>query len=484
MNKFEAQATERVKAVQSDVARGGVLAMLLAAYAWLLWHTYDGIIAPTFGYLGERSQPPSPGVFVLAFVATWAVGLLLPRKLTTAADFSLWLLYVLMVVPTMLVPHFTGICTTGEAILLTVAGGLSYPLIVWIVRGGSSRIVPLFPLSSWSFWIMFWTVTVVCYAALLSLVPVELAVPSLTDVYDLRSQYRLLVGSAGSIVGYLVRILGNVINPILICRGLFGGPRALIAVGLFGQLVVFSVTGFKLTLLSGVGIVALAAFFRLNRARSPMALVIGAVGLVLSSTVADQASGGILFSTIFVYRLILSAGTLPAAYASFFADRPHFMWSDSFLSSFIQPIYPRTMVFTVGEYQTGSPLVTLNSHYVADGYGNFGLWGVLIEALVLALLLIVSASAGRGLSMPMLSCLLLTPLMALANSSPITSILSNGFIFLIPMLMLMPRRAGEDASDRHPRRRHRKERNRATTARPLGEPPSTDPLRNDIRSSR
>lgn len=431
------------------LSRGAALALLLALYAWLLWDTYSSIIAPTFGYLGEISRPPSPAVFLIAFIVTWIVGMSLPTRLEDAGDFALWLLYALLAVPTMLVPHFTGICTTSQAIMLTAATGLSFPMVALILRRGPAHLMPISPVSPVSYWLVLGGLAAGCYGLLFSLVPITLAAPTLTDVYDIRGDYRLLVGSAGPIIGYLVRFLGNVINPMLICRGLFGGPKVLVPLGLFGQLVIFSVTGFKLTLLSGLGIVAVAAFFRFNRHRSAMHLLTGAVALVLVCTVLDVVTGGITFSLIFVYRLILSSGTLPAAYASFFGDNPFFRWSDSFLSSFVHQDYSRSMAFTVGEFHTGSSLVTVNSHYVADGYGNLGLWGVFIEAVLLGLLLLATVTAGRGLPVAMVSCLLVTPLMALANSSPITSVLSNGFAMLILLLMILPREdVGGDAPHR------------------------------------
>ena len=430
-------SAERQRALAVQVVRAAALAAGLVVYAGLLMWIYLTLIVPTFGYLGERGDAPDLVTFSFALIAAWLVAMALPRTVSTLGDFIVWVLFVLMIFPVMVVPHFA-IATSSQAAALTVAAGLSFLPVALLLRGPATTVVPVVEISPVSFWGAVLVVTLACYALIAVTTPVSLAVPSISDVYGLRSGYRELVLTSGPAIGYVVRLLGNVLNPLLIIRGIYGGPRWLIAVGFAGQLVVYSITGYKLTLLSGVAILGIALWFRIGRRRG-LGILLATLALVLASLALDQLLGGILVSTVFVYRMIILSGTLPAAYAGFFESNPHVVWSDSFLRPLIEPVYERPMAFVVGEYHTGSANVTVNSNYIADGLGNLGWWGVAIEAAAMSVLLLLLVSAARRLPVASTSGLVLTPLIALVNSSPFTAVLSNGFLLLIIILAVMPR---------------------------------------------
>lgn len=260
------------------VLRAFAFAILVLVFVLALRSVYDDLIVPTFGYLGERSTDPDPVRFVFAIIAAWLVGLCLPTTVVTLADFSLWVLYVLMALPLMVVPHFA-IATPEQATMLTLITLLTFGPIALALRGRKSHLVPLAPLSTTSFWGGVGLLGFACYAVIFTTTDVEFAVPSLTDVYGIRSAYRDLVLASGPLIGYVVRILSNVLNPLLVARGLYGGPRWYIAVGVLGQFVVYSITGYKLSLLSGAAMAGVALWFAVSGRRRGMGIFLGALAV-------------------------------------------------------------------------------------------------------------------------------------------------------------------------------------------------------------
>ena len=60
----------------------------------------------------------------------------------------------------------------------------------------------------------------------------------LSDVYDVRAEY-IATTSGATLLGYLVPLQSNVINPVLITRGLYARNWPLFTVGVLGQVVVY-----------------------------------------------------------------------------------------------------------------------------------------------------------------------------------------------------------------------------------------------------
>ncbi|WP_225985146.1 hypothetical protein [Janibacter melonis] len=435
----------------------------ITIYALAIQYTYTQVIAPTFGYLGERSRTPDLLAYAIGIFATVLLSYTLPTRINTLVNFSLWVLFAFMVVPLILVPFFADLGTDRQALTIAGTAFISFGGVSLAVRDRRWEGVPVSPLPPVAFWFCIGVFSLATHAYIFSVSGFQLASISLTQVYDIRDTYRETVLQAGPFYAYAVRLQGNVVNPLILTKGLLGGPRWLVAAGAFGQLVIYSVTGYKLTLLSAVAVVAVTTLYRFRRRSRGADILLGATGVAVLAIVFDYVTGSIVASTVFVYRLMIVSGTLPAVYFDFFESQPHALWGDSFLSSFVTYPYSTSVAHLIGAYHTGSPEVTANSNYIADGYANLGLTGVAVEAIVLALLLLLLGSAARGLPGAMTAGLMVTPLFALVNSSPFTSILSNGFLLAGIILMFAPRtgwgpfdeETGTPEATRRDRRRHR-----------------------------
>ncbi|TWP35906.1 hypothetical protein [Leekyejoonella antrihumi] len=409
----------------------------MLAFSLALEWTYQHVVSPTYSYLGERYREPNAVPYWLAFITLLLVAQFLPRRVVDVEAFILWILYILVITPLMLVPHYADICTPHQASILSITAALTFLLIIGIGRVIPRDILPVLSLPPQIFWWLIAAMTIGSYAYIFSTAGFKFASLDLTQVYSIRNSYRDIILSSGPILGYVVRLQGNVINPFLIARGATGGSRWLILIGLLGQFFIYSVTGYKLTILSGIAVLLAIWFFRTRR-RSGIALVGGTLVAVMLAVATDLLRGSTTMTAIFVDRLILVSGNLPAAYFAVFTGQPHALWSSGFLSGLTSSPYQMNPGFIVGNYLTGNSHVLANSNYVADGYANFGYLGIAIEAVVAGLIIALVVSAARRHRPVLAAGVLLTPVIALVNSSPITAILSDGFAMAALLLVLAP----------------------------------------------
>ncbi|MDV3354469.1 hypothetical protein [Dietzia sp. IN118] len=408
---------------------------------------YRLIISPQFGYLGEVYRTPSWPYLALSLGLIVCLYFLLPATLGNISDFIAWILSLVLFIPAIAVPQFTGIAAPELSIIVSLTAGVCGIAIVVLLRFPPSNMVPVFPASFAVVQTAIALISIATYVYLLSVSGLALASPNLDDVYAIRDGYRQTVAESGALIGYLVRLQGNVINPLILIRGLYGGPKWLLAVGLIGQWLIYSITGFKTVLLSGFAIFAIALLFRLYGSLRLSTFIGYFAGFSILALVIDKLTASMFLSTVFIYRTLLMPGTLPSAYFDYFSHREFYKWEDSVISFWSSSSnHNSSLSYLIGQYMTGNSEVSANSHLIADGYGNFGFLGVAIELIVLLLILFALASSARGLPLPVICSLSIAPLFALINSSPITSIISNGFLALIICCAVLPR-AGWRYSD-------------------------------------
>lgn len=421
------------------------------AYVALLHVIYAWMISPIFAYRGNTYRSPDPVLYGAAVVGAVAVVYLLPSAISKASDFFVWMLYFLVVAPSMTVPHYVDLGPVGQAATITLAVGLLSALIIVAARY-SPRLFRLPRPSLNSDWVMTAILTVssvLIYGYVHAHVGLRLKIVAPSDVYELRFQYRDAVASgAAPFLGYVVRWQTNIINPILVARGVFAGrPVALIA-GLAGQVVLFPVTGFKMTLFSVPALLGLALFLRFRPSLSARFLTLTVATMTIVSLTIDKLAGGLYLTQYLVFRMILTPGVLTAAHVEVFSGEPKAIWGHSFLSGLVDYPYDETPSFIVGTILRDSEETSANANLFADGYANLGYSGMLVESLLLIGLLWSLNWASKGLPTPAVSVVLLMPIIATSNSGIPTSMLTNGFLPAIIIMLLMPRNFFDPAGTR------------------------------------
>ncbi|BCL16649.1 oligosaccharide repeat unit polymerase [Micromonospora sagamiensis] len=426
--------------------RRWLLLIPLAGYVTLLHHAYQHEIVPLFEYLNLVYRTPDTWNYALALGMVAVVAVLMPQRIRRPSDFVLWVLFVMAVVPSIVVPQYADILPASESLELAAVVAAVFLLVVGGARFGPSGTLRVRGIQFFDVWAIVVVLSLITYAYMTLTAGLSFRLVGLGDVWEIRSAYRDQVAASGPVLGYLVRLQGNVLNPLLIARGIYARRWTMALLGGVGQIPIFAATGFKLTLLSIPAIVALALLFRGRGSPRAWTIVAGVVGIIAAALVADALLGSFLYTQVFVNRLFIAPGVVTAAHVMVFADLPKARWGHSFLRPFVDYPYDQVPDHLVGAVMFEQPQTSANASLFGDGYSNLGYGGVLIEAAVLVLLLWAIDGAARHLPLKVSGAILLVPAVALANMSVFTSILSNGFAYAIVLMACLPA-AGWDRAE-------------------------------------
>lgn len=423
----------------SGVRRALALLFSLLLFAVVLHLTYEYKIAPVFSYLGYRYRTPDVLNYSSAFLMTTIVTFLLPRRLKLPSDVVLWILLLMAYVPSTLLPQYADIISEQDALRLAVVTSCSFAAVVLTAHRGPLQrdIRQLVPPRV--VFVSLGLVSLVVYVYMFYTTGLSFRYLSLTDIRDVRFGYRDTLAASGATLPYLVGAQGNIINPILIVRGIFARKWLVLVAGALGQLMIYSVTGYKLIALSVPAVALLCAMFVLFKKHLGITLMYGVLASSLVALLADLIEGGRAFTSIFINRLLLIPGILTAAHVMVFRDRPKAEWGYTFLAPFVDYPYSMTPAFMVGAAFSGSDETSANSNLFGDGYANLGYAGIFIEAFFLVLILWLVNYAGSRLPIAVSASILLVPTLALVNTSVFRAVLTSGFGAAALLMLVLPR---------------------------------------------
>ena len=426
--------------------RLAVVALCVTVYAAALQLGYMTIITHSYAYLGYRSRTPNLLALLLSLGSAIAVTAVMPRRLTRPSHLVLWVMLLLGVLPAVLVPPYADILPIGQSVQLILIVAAVFALVVLVVRRLPAAVIPLVPLPQR---VVLGAIALFClvvYGYMFFTVGLRVQMISLLNVTQVRLDYRQALAGSGALLGYLIPVQGNVVNPLVMALGLRTRRWWLVGVGAVGQVLIFSVTGYKLVLLTAPAAVVLWWLLR-REGRTPALVLMGGVAAVAWTSVLVDFVRTVGLTQIFVNRLLATPGVLVAAHVEVFDNRPKAHWAYSFLSPFLDYPYDVSPAFLVGRIFSHSAVTSANANLFGDGYANLGYAGVLIEAAFLVLLLWALDSACRGLPMSLVGPALLAPAIALSNISVFTSVLSSGFALALVLAVVAPRPSPSERLD-------------------------------------
>lgn len=409
-------------------------------YSLVLFWIYADRVSPGFAYIGYtyRTPPMPESIYVLTFVGI--VAAVMPQRVSRTSDFVLWVLFIVAIAPSMTVPMYHASLSDGQSLAVSATTGASFLATIIIARRAHLKLVPQISLSPHSMAMAIGFISLAVYGYITLSTGLRIRLVGLLDVYSLREEYRADIAlSSGGILGYLIPWQGYVINPLITVYGILSRRPVLVAVGLIGQLLLFSSTGLKSILLSGPALFLVLFIFRGNRRPTGSFLLWGAIAMTGVVVAVDWIRQSNLWSQILIRRFLLTPGMLMSVYVAFFTEQPKMYLSHSVLESFIDNPYQGSYTFAVGRTVTGRSDTAVNASAYADGFANAGLLGILIVGVVVGLVLALLDDAARDLPLSLTCAVLLLPSIALSNSAITTSLLTHGIGLCILMLALAPR---------------------------------------------
>lgn len=431
------QSSNLVRLPAPSLSRLGFLVGTVA-YIGVLYVSYVYLISPTFGYLGAVYRPEGLRSLLVASTLALVPALWMPVRLRRPSQVIYVLLYLMVMIPTVLVGAFTG---TFSPLGLLMFGGVLVT-VFGLLRGVYE--VPLVNVSkmvetSPGFWLVFLAIGGVLYLVLFAKYGFSIQIPSLSEVYAQRAEFRRTVTGIGA---YAFFWLAKAINPFLLAKGYLDRNVYLFAGGIAGQLLLFSMSGLRSVLFSFLLLGAILIALWEGGRYFGIWVVWGLFGLVGAVSILDLYIGFNLLSGLFVRRLLVVPGLNTAFYFDFFSANPHVYLGHSILDWLVQYPYESRPAMVIGNAYYGhldTPIaMSANANLWADGYANFGILGILFFTALLAGVFWIADSLSLGTSTKLPALMLAYPAYMLANTKLQTTLLTHGLALVLLNLYLLP----------------------------------------------
>jgi hypothetical protein len=414
----------------------GLLALGCILYLFGLHLAYILVLVPAYAQQGFVYLPPLAEKLVFAWTTALAPALWLPPALRRPSQVVYWLLYLMVLVPSCLIPLYSLGLGSWQLAAQNLALLAAFALLGGIYLLPLPRLrKPEIPDG------VFWAALAGLCGALMLYLLVTLgpsfAPVGLLDVYAVRADYRETL-AAGRAADYAVNWLGYAILPFLIAQAFYRRRIWLLGLGLLGELELYAMTGFKtlalLPLLLGAVLLALQ---RGGRGFGPAAVWGAAVGAFVT-TGAALLWREPLIAYLLVGRLIATPGLLAGYYFDFFSHNPQAQLGHSILAAFVPYPYEASPPFIIGRDYFGDPARSANAGIWADAFANFGYPGIFAFTLLLGLLLWLADAVSA--TMPDFRPVLMLSVAGflLANSALLTALFTHGILLLLLLVYFLP----------------------------------------------
>lgn len=411
----------------------GVTILLAAIHV-----SYQYLIAPSYSYMKLVYESPDVPVYTAMLALLLIIALILPVRLNRAADFLLWVIYLLVVVPSLTISHLAGTLSAMNQLMLGCIVTVTFGGVILASRLPTGWLTAhIRPLPPTVFWGIVIALTAITYGMLAASGQLRLQLPGLTDVYTVRGNFAESAGG-NRILGYLMPAQAAVINPVFIAAGIRRRNLLLFTGGIVAELLLYGAGGHKTVLFSIPAILLAAVLYGRGRRPSGALFAWAAAAVIGVSAIIDEIARTPWLTSLFTRRVIDMPGLLTGAWISTFTDRPKAHFAYSFLSPFLPYHYELTPPYLVSADFFNNPMMNANANLFANGFANAGWLGIAIEAAALAVVVVLANAAAHRTPLIVAVILLASPSVALVNGSVFTSLLSHGVLPAIAVLLLAP----------------------------------------------
>lgn len=413
-----------------------VMALICTLYVVVFVLVYKLVIVPIWGYEGFRYRAALPHAAVGWALATLP-SLWMPIQLRRPSQVVYWLLYLLVLVPSCLVPIYALDDQSSGPLLLAGC------LVAVFAMTGLIYHLPLLPLKhihlqSYEFSVMLALLSITCYALMIASFGFHFHFVSFEDTYSVRAQFQGTLTQAPALVAYAIGWQAWVINPFVMAIGLRSRRVSWILAGAAGQFAIYSITAFRSMLFSAGLLLYILWVMRSTKAfGSRLALTWTAI---FAGTGISLFFGYGLMAEAFIgVRMTALPGLLTGYYYEFFSSHPQAHLGHSILRSLVDYPYAVEPPYLIGARYFRSASNDANANIWADAYANFGYLGIVSFTLLLAMLLWLYDSIAASSRNTRVAALAIgLPAFALANGGLLTSLLTNGVVLAMVLVYLMP----------------------------------------------
>lgn len=408
------------------------LSMLIALYVLsvILLYRYDVVENGLYFSHGFDSQYGIPIIVITWFVVVFNIGILGDFRRIDSAYKLFSVIFTLMVV----VPAFLLSDLLQDDFSSTLYIDL---VVITFVLAIVSRISfiesPIrYPLTV-GFYLIPLTLCFLYILYMLLLYPGELRLVDLNSVYELREQAKEVQGTA---IKYLVGFLLGMAAPFCLAFGVYNKNWLFVGVAFVSYLLVYMSAGHKSALITVV--LMLVVYVLAKRLSVRFILACAVLGMMLILALDLVFFDGMVAAFTFD-RMMVAPASLTVFYYEYFQDQQKFLLSHSIFSAFIDNPYGVTPQEVIGSEYFSDDWANVN--FIGEGFANFGRVGVYGYLAFVVFIVKLYDYLTDDLPLNVRLSLFVPVLLFLLNASPLTLMLSGGYVGLLIVLFVRKRHA-------------------------------------------
>ena len=434
------------------------LVALTVLYILLVAGIYREYVTDTWGYLGFSSRSVPTVTLATTILLAALPSLVLPLRRRSVATSSVWVLYYIIVAPAGYIVPVSAPDGARDPITVVAALSCGIAIVAATTRlVGSSqsqiRVLPTLRLESFELGLLLSAVALVAVTGLsfgFNFRPWVLF--DGIAVREIRFEGRELEGGFHGLGGYSRNSLGKVVAPALILLGLarIGLPRGrlVLLAGSGASIFAFSAQA-NVSLILGLGLVA-AMYHAMSpeRARSGWSTGESVATAFLALTALSFVAASIGWRAPvddLVRRGVMTPAMLSVRYFDFFSDQPLAWFEDTPMGSVLPQAYEEPIARVIGRAYAMPDGTHANANFLADGYAQAGLAGVLTTSLAVGVVLGFVDLIGRSKDQRFVAGVMALPLWSLADSGLTNAFLSHGLVLAIVVVAVSPVRRVREA---------------------------------------
>lgn len=412
-----------------------ILVVICAIYVLVFVLVYNRVIVPIWGYEGFHSKT-TLGRAAVGWVLAALPSLWMPIKLKRPSQVVYWLLYILVLVPSCLVPIYALDDQSRGPLVL------AFCLVVVFGVTGLIYRLPLVPLprihlETYEFSVILALLSIICYALMVSAFGFQFHYVSFEDTYSVRAEFQNTLIQAPPLVAYAIGWQAWVINPFVMAVGLRSRRMSWVLLGAGGEFAIYSITAFR-SMLFSAGLLIFLLWVTLPPKAFGARLAATWTAIFAGTGAALYYGYGLMAEALVGVRMTALPGLLTGYYYEFFSVHPQAHLGHSILKTLVNYPYAAEPPYLIGAIYFHSASNDANANIWADAYANFGYAGILCFTLLLAILLWLYDSIAASCDTRLAALAIGLPAFALANGGLLTSLLTNGIVLVMLLMYLMP----------------------------------------------
>jgi hypothetical protein len=450
-------ASTRLRDVFTSISHARIRIIVCAsiyfvAFAWIyVLYVADAFWDLGFGFASNWSDAEAVLVGLIAI----APSIWLPTRFERPSAVFIYFQYFLIYVPAVWMTRhsFLPALNAADQTVLCIALPMSLGILLWAHYQLPLLRVNKFRVEERLIWLFIYAICGSLVILLIAGLGGNFRIVSLDEIYTLRESADDLISASGSkLLRYAFPWVNGLLLPMIYGRAANRRNYLMISAVFACYVFLFGIWGSKTSLSDPLLLLAASAWVSRGAAKMPVLLVAALVGaLILPALLPFENGIGNLIKLGWIAVVDMRTFSIPGMaivqYYDFFSSHPWTLGSQvTGLNWLIDYQYDYNIPQTVGYYYYGT-LVTANANFWAqDGLASFGIIGMGVTSMVAALVFWILDSVTRGMDMKFLIPALVGIMVAFANVSIFTTLVTGGLGFFILACLFMPRANSDSAS--------------------------------------